>query len=68
MGDFVKAMNYFNTYSINLWCIFSCLHSFSAYQMIENPATTSISFIVRSETSDVHLNGKRYAQKTFNSV
>lgn len=53
MGYLVEAMNYLNTYSIILCCIFLFLFT-SAYWMIENPATASIGFIVGSESLDVH--------------
>lgn len=50
----VEAMNYFNTYSIILCCIFFLFLFTSAYWMIENPATASIGFIVGAEALDVH--------------
>lgn len=54
MGYLVEAMNYFNTYSIILDCIFFLFLFTLAYCMIKNPATTSIGFIVGAEALDVH--------------
>ena len=54
MEYLVEAMNYFNTYSIILCCIFFLFIFSSAYWMIENPATASIGFIVGAEALDVH--------------